>query len=76
MENIHLIGTEEVSRAANRMQSAADTMRSAASSIHESIDFNLSRQIDRLDEIFDRHVSRLEALVRRDEAVVERLESG
>lgn len=73
-EYVYLQGAEEVSRAASSMSSSADTMRQAASSIHEAIDFNLRQQLQILDEIFDRHVTRLEELVARDEAVIERAE--
>lgn len=73
-EYVYLRGAEEVSRAASSMSSSADTMRQAASSIHESIDFNLRQQLQLLDEIFDRHVTRLEELVARDEAVIDRME--
>jgi len=36
-EYMHLVGAEEVTRAASRMQSAADDMKKAASSIEESL---------------------------------------
>lgn len=54
-EYITLMGAEEVSRAASRMQSAAETMSQAASSIDHSNEMFLRR--------FDEIVSRLEEAV-------------
>ena len=53
-EYIHLVGAEDVQRAASSMQSAADKMQSAANSINESLDSFMYR--------FNEEVTRLEAL--------------
>lgn len=49
-EYVHLVGTEEVQRAASRMQSAAETMASAAS----SIDHTMHQTLLRLEELIGR----------------------
>lgn len=44
-EYVHLVGAEEVSRAAGRMQAAADDMNRAAMSIESSLD-TFSRRME------------------------------
>jgi hypothetical protein len=52
VEYVTLLGAEEVSRAANRMQSAAETMSQAAS----SIDHTLEMFLRRYDELISREM--------------------
>lgn len=61
MQTVHLIGAEDVSRAASTMRSAADDMRSAAGSI---------------DSALERHQRFLDDWLQRAEALVERIEAA
>lgn len=68
-EYIHLVGAEDVQRAAGRISSAADTMSNAASSIEGSLEMFL-RQFEqlvcRLEEVEMGHSAELAARLRRD----------
>ena len=50
METIHLIGTEEVTRAGHNMNSAAESMRRAA----DQIDVSLYRFLERFEDLVAR----------------------
>ncbi len=56
-EHMHLIGTEEVVRAARTMAGAAENMLRAA--------YHIESTIERLQRVLDEHASRVEAAVER-----------
>lgn len=79
-EYIHLVGAEDVQRAAGRISSAADTMSNAASSIEGSLEMFL-RQFEqlvcRLEEVEMGHSAELAARVQYlIDAWPEKLEDG
>jgi len=57
MENVYLIGSEDVSRAAQSMRSAADEMNRAAASIDGSL--------DRFQRFMDDWLQRLESAMEK-----------
>ena len=61
MEFVHLIGKEEVVRAGQTMQHAAETMSSVAASIEMSV--------TRLVQALDSHASRMEALASKEREI-------
>lgn len=57
MNSVHLIGAEEVSRAASNMRSAADEMSRAASNISHSLEMHqrfLDDWLQRLTEVMEK----------------------
>ena len=58
MENIYLVGSEDVARAASTINGAADNMYRAANIVDNAI-VNFQQQIDRLEQLLERAINEL-----------------
>lgn len=58
MENIFLVGSEDVQRAGHNMTSAASDMLRAANLINETM-YSFQQQIDRLEGLLERAINEL-----------------
>ena len=63
MENVYLVGSEDVRRAAGELLNAAREMQSAASSMHHTIGYELGAALDRHAAFMDDWLTRFAALL-------------
>lgn len=62
METMHLIGSEEVSRAGHNMQAAAESIRHSANQISDALERHAQRMqeaLATLETILDNHANRM-----------------